>query len=55
MKLLLLAPDIQEEILLNTTGKMLQLNERLIKKIPLEIYWDKQREMWKNITSGLSE
>jgi hypothetical protein len=49
MNLLFLAPDIQEEILFSDKGKVLQLTEHKIRKIPMEVNWAKQREMWNGI------
>jgi hypothetical protein len=49
MNLLFLAPDIQEEILFSDEGKVLRLTEHKIRKIPMEVNWAKQREMWNEI------
>lgn len=49
MKLLLLAPDIQEEIILKNNERIASLTERGIRMIPMQVDWDKQREMWKNV------
>jgi hypothetical protein len=46
LKLLLLAPDIQEDIILKDNDKIASLTERTIRRIPMQIDWDKQREMW---------
>lgn len=53
MNLLFLAPDIQEEILFSDEGKVLQLTEHKIRKIPMEVSWAKQREMWNEICKKL--
>lgn len=53
MNLLFLAPDIQEEILFSDEGKVLQLTEHKIRKIPMEVSWAKQREMWNEICKTL--
>jgi hypothetical protein len=50
IKLLLLAPDIQEEILLKDTELFIRLTERYIRKIPLQVIWQQQRVLWENIT-----
>ena len=49
MNLLFLAPDIQEEVLFSDEGKVLQLTEHKIRRIPMEVNWAKQREMWNEI------
>ena len=46
MNLLFLAPDIQEEILFSYEGKVSELTEHKIRKIPMEVNWTKQIEMW---------
>jgi len=53
MNLLFLAPDIQEEILFSNEGKVRQLTEHKIRKIPMEVNWAKQREMWNEICKSL--
>jgi hypothetical protein len=50
IKLLLLAPDIQEEKLLKDTELFIRLTERYIRKIPLQVIWQQQRVLWENIT-----
>ena len=54
MNLLLLAPDIQEEILFSGDEKVFQLTEHKIRKIPMEVNWTKQREMWNEICKKTS-
>ncbi len=49
MNLFFLSPDIQEEILFSDREKISQITEHKIRKIPMEINWDKQREMWDEI------
>ena len=49
MNLLFLAPDIQEEILFSDEEKIFQLTEHKIRKIPMEVIWTKQEEMWNEI------
>ena len=49
MNLLFLAPDIQEEILFSGREKISQITEHKIRKIPMEVNWTKQREMWNEI------
>ena len=51
MNLLLLAPDIQKEILLSENKKVHQLTEYKIFKIITEVDWQKQQEMWNNLLS----
>lgn len=46
MKLLLIAPEIQEAIILQDNPKIDSLSERSIKKIPMTVDWDTQRELW---------
>jgi hypothetical protein len=53
MNLLLLAPDIQEEILFSDREKIFQITEHKIRKIPIEINWARQREMWNEICKAL--
>jgi hypothetical protein len=53
MNLLFLAPDIQEEILFSDEEKVFQLTEHKIRKIPMEVNWAKQREMWNEICKSL--
>jgi hypothetical protein len=53
MNLLFLAPDIQEEILFSYEEKVFQLTEHKIRKIPMEVSWTKQREMWNEICKEL--
>jgi len=47
IRLLLLAPDIQEDILSRDDGTIASLTEENIKKIPIQYDWNIQREMWK--------
>jgi hypothetical protein len=54
MNLLFLAPDIQEEILISNEEKVFQLTEHRIRKIPMEVSWTKQREMWNEICKKTS-
>jgi hypothetical protein len=53
MNLLFLAPNIQEEILFSDEKKVLQLTEHKIRKIPMEVSWAKQREMWNEICKNV--
>ena len=52
MKLLHLAPDIQEQILFLPLIK--GLNERNLRPIVSRIDWDEQRRMFRKITEGLA-
>ena len=47
--LLLLCPRIQEEMLLITTDKILQITERKIRDIAKEIDWQKQTRAWNKL------
>ena len=49
LNLVLLAPEIQEEILLSSDDKIHRLTERRIHRIPMTVDWQKQKEMWKEI------
>ena len=51
MKLLDLAPDIQEQILFLPLSK--GLNERNLRPIASRIDWNEQRRMWQKITGRL--
>jgi len=51
LNLVLLAPEIQEEILLSGEDEIDQLTEHRIQKIPMTVDWQKQKEMWKEITT----
>jgi hypothetical protein len=51
MKLLLLAPDIQEQILFLPFLK--GLNKRNLRSIVSKIDWDEQRRMFQEITNRL--
>jgi hypothetical protein len=53
MKLLYLAPDIQEQILFLTLAK--GLNERNLRRIVSQIDWSEQRRMVHEITDGLDK
>ena len=52
MTLLLLAPDIQEEIVFDKTGKVNGLTERHIRLIPVEADWQKQQELWQQVLAA---
>ncbi|MBN1622025.1 MAG: hypothetical protein JW871_05495 [Endomicrobiales bacterium] len=52
LKLLLLSPKIQEEILLAEKPAISKLGEHTIRKLSSEIDWNKQQEMWKEIKEG---
>ena len=49
LTLLNLAPDIQEQILLlpRTTGGRGEIQEKDVRRIALEMDWEKQRSLWK--------
>ena len=49
LKLLLLAPAIQEKILLSTDEKIRNLTEFKIENIPSEIIWEKQLITWNEL------
>ena len=49
MNLLFLAPDIQEEILFSDREKISRITEHRIRKIPMEVSWARQIEMWNEI------
>lgn len=49
MKLLLISPKIQEEILLNNDKPVLRLSERAVRSIPMQTNWQKQQEIWQKI------
>ena len=50
MNLILLAPDIQETLLLTGETAALQLpNENAVRKVACQIDWDQQRRMWRAI------
>ena len=49
LKLLLLAPAIQEKILLSTDEKIRNLTEFKVKNISSEIIWEKQLMMWNEL------
>ncbi|MCU1336120.1 MAG: hypothetical protein JWO19_1701 [Bryobacterales bacterium] len=52
MKLLNLAPDIQEEILFLPSIK--RLNERNLRPVVSRIHWGEQRRMFQKLTDGLA-
>ncbi len=54
MNLLLLAPDIQEEIfyLAKTERGRDVVTERELRPIAAEVSWRRQRAMWRNVQSG---
>ena len=52
MKLLHLAPDIQEQILF--LPRIKSLNERNLRRIVSRIDWDEQRRMFRKITERLA-
>ncbi len=52
LSLLLLAPDIQQEILCDETGKVSGLTERHIRQIAMEPDWQKQRKLWQAVLSS---
>jgi len=56
MNLLLLAPDIQEELLLLplTDGGRAPIRERMLRPIAAVIDWRKQRKMWKQVLAESS-
>ena len=54
LNLTLLAPDIQEELLFLprvTSGKP-TIHEKMLRRITTEIDWEKQREMWRDLTEA---
>lgn len=52
MKLLLLSSDIQEEILVKNSDRIIKLTERSIRKITLDFDWIRQGEIWSKILHG---
>ncbi len=52
MNLLLLAPDIQEEIVFNRTGKVNGLTERHVRPLSVEADWQKQRGLWQQVLAA---
>lgn len=50
MNLLFLCPDIQKEILLSNTDKILNTTERKIRNITKEIDWQKQILAWNELS-----
>jgi hypothetical protein len=56
MNLLLLAPDIQEEILFlpRTSSGRDPISERHVRPITKVLEWDKQRMMWRDLKNDLS-
>lgn len=52
MSLMLLAPGIQEEILLSANENICDLTERRIRKVAMEVDWEKQKESWKTLTDS---
>jgi len=52
LSLLLLAPDIQEAILCDETGKVSGLTERHIRQIAMEVDWQKQWELWQQVLAA---
>ena len=52
LSLLLLAPDIQEAILCDETGKVTSLTERHIRQTALEHDWQKQRALWQQVLAA---
>jgi len=57
MNLLLLAPDIQEELLFlpETDGRCCRITERRLRPITPTADWNKQRRLWERIRSTLSQ
>jgi hypothetical protein len=53
MNLLLLAPDIQEQILTADTP-MLELRESAVRKLSSVVLWDDQRARWTKLLAGAS-
>ena len=51
LNLVLLSPRIQEETLFSQDDKIHRLSERRICRIPINIDWQKQEEMWREITT----
>jgi hypothetical protein len=49
LNLVLLTPEIQEEILFSKDDKIRHLTEWRICKIPILVDWQKQKEMWEKI------
>ncbi len=52
MNLLLLAPQIQEEIIMGSQPTCARLTERHIRPIPMEADWQKQRDLWREVLAG---
>ena len=52
MNMLMLAPNIQEEILLSDNKSISIIPEYKINEISREINWEKQKEMWQKLTNN---
>jgi hypothetical protein len=51
MNLTLLAPDIQEEVLgwSSEVGRVFSVTEREVRKLVRHAFWERQREVWKQL------
>lgn len=49
MSLLFLAPQVQEAIIQEETGRLTAVSERAIRAISEELYWQKQQNVWANL------
>jgi hypothetical protein len=47
--MLLLAPEIQEEILYSDDKRLLEIPEYKVNEIAQELSWVKQKEIWKGL------
>ncbi|MFA5411295.1 MAG: hypothetical protein WC321_05490 [Candidatus Omnitrophota bacterium] len=52
MGMLLLAPDIQEQILLSRDGKIFEIPEYKVNEIAKELDWSKQKETWQRLINN---
>ena len=52
MGMLLLAPEIQEQILLSRDGKIFDIPEYKVNEIAKELSWEKQKEIWQLLISN---
>lgn len=50
LQLLFLCPKIKEEILLSNSPKICKLTERSLRQIVKEVDWQKQIELWNNLS-----
>lgn len=53
--MLLLAPDIQEEILCSDDKRLFEIPEYKVNEISQELIWSKQRELWQQLFNNPAE